>query len=331
MLQAIRRIDMLRKPGKGMLCLTAVLLFASAAFSASRATVTMKTAVVLERSTACLADIATIAGSGQTKKLAGIVVARSLMPGQTRFVDLDYIRIRLKQAGFDPEAINFRGARDVRVTRRAVKLPAGRIEQAVRAAIRSRMPWKDENVTISDISFDDDIVLPKGRLTYRITPNPHEDFLGRTILALHLFVDGEPVRKLWVNANITVMAKVVTVVRPLGKYQHIEPADVALQRRDLSNLSSNTVRSLEGALGSRTTRMIYPNTVLESSMIDAPPLVRRGDVVKIVANAGLMTITATGMVKQQGSKGDRVKVTNMDSKRVITARVTGPGIVEVDF
>jgi len=84
-------------------------------------------------------------------------------------------------------------------------------------------------------------------------------------------------------------------------------------------------------LGNRTTRMIYPNTVLQSSMIALPPLVKRGDIVKIVANSGPMTISVTGMVKQQGRKGEMVRVVNTDSKRIVTARVIGPGSVVVDF
>ncbi|MGD9311101.1 MAG: flagellar basal body P-ring formation chaperone FlgA, partial [Desulfosarcina sp.] len=157
------------------------------------------------------------------------------------------------------------------------------------------------------------------------------DYLGSTILALHLYVDGDLVRKLWVNATISVLADVVTVVQPLGKHQHIQLEDLSIQRRDLSDLTADTVKRLEDALGYRTTRMIYPNTVLRSGMVALPPLVKRGDLVKIVANAGPMTITATGMVKQQGRKGDMVRVMNTDSKRVISARVTGPGAVTVDF
>jgi flagellar basal body P-ring formation protein FlgA len=201
----------------------------------------------------------------------------------------------------------------------------------VETAIRSRMPWKNNDVTIGDITFDDNIALPSGRLTYRIEPTPHEDYIGRTILGLRLFVDGKPVRKLWVKATITVMAKVVTVIRPLGKYQHIQPADLAMEHRDLTKLPADTVLSLKDAVGNRTTRMIYPHTVLESKMMTSPPLVRRGDIVKIIARSGPMIITATGLAKQQGSKGEMVHVANTDSRRVITARVTGPGTVEVDF
>jgi flagella basal body P-ring formation protein FlgA len=193
------------------------------------------------------------------------------------------------------------------------------------------MPWKNEDVTIHDISFDETIQLPTGKVSYRIEPNRNEDYLGRTILAVQLYVNGEPVRRIWANATISVMADVVTVIRPLGKHQHIEQADLSVERRDLCDLSSDTVSRIEDAIGNRTTRMIYPHTVLQSSMIASPPLVRRGDIVKIVANAGPMMITATGMVKQQGCKGEMVRVVNTDSNRIITARVTGPGAVEVEF
>ena len=332
MIQAILPFKRLRKPATILIGLTVTLLLALPAYCAP-VRLTLKTAAVVDRETVHLGDIAALHGGTQrrSKRLAETVVARSLMPGQIRFVDLDYIRIRLKQTGFDPDAMTFQGPREVRITRRAARLPASQIRRAVETAIRSRMPWKNNDVTIGDITFDDNIALPSGRLTYRIEPTPHEDYIGRTILGLRLFVDGKPVRKLWVKATITVMAKVVTVIRPLGKYQHIQPADLAMERRDLTKLPADTVLSLKDAVGNRTTRMIYPHTVLESKMMTSPPLVRRGDIVKIIARSGPMIITATGLAKQQGSKGEMVHVANTDSRRVITARVTGPGTVEVDF
>ncbi len=310
-----------------------VLIWWGTALASPWARLTLKPQTVVDNDDVRLADIASVSVSGSDRLdiLEKTVVARAPQPGQTRFVGVEYIRIRLKQAGFDPGQMRFDGSRDVRITRSAAKLPGDRIRQAVETAIRNRMPWDDADVTISDVQFDRDVEVPKGNLTYQIEPNRHEDYLGATILALHLFVDGKPVRKLWVNATISVMADVVTVVRPLGKHQHIALDDLVIQRRDRADLSADTVARLEDALGFRTTRMIYPNTVLRSGMLALPPVVRRGDLVKIVADAGPMTITATGVVKQQGRKGEMVRVMNTSSKRIILARVTGPGAVKVDF
>lgn len=301
--------------------------------SATPTVVTLKEAVDIDQDAVRLSDIASFGGPATAllESLGETVVGRSPLPGQTRFVDTDYIRIRLKQAGHDTDGIVFRGADDVRITRKAGAIPTERIREAVEMAIRSQMPWRNEDVTIRDIRFDESVSLPTGRLSYRITPARNEDFLGQTILALHLFVDGEPVRKIWVNADISVMADVVVVARALGRNEPIETADLAVEHRDLADLPSDAVRRVDDVIGNRTTRMIYPGTVMQTGMITLPPLVKRGDVVKIVASSGPMTITATGMVKQQGAKGDLVRVVNTDSNRMITARVTGPGAVAVDF
>jgi flagella basal body P-ring formation protein FlgA len=317
----------------GLILMLAPALFVPIAFSADNTCLTLKTAVTVDRDEVRLSDIASLAGGAtRTRKILGAtVVAAAPQPGQTRFVGIDYIRIRLKQAGVDTSAMTYKGPQDVSITRRAAALPGRRIKQAVEATIRSHMPWKQEDVTISGITFDETIQLPTGKLTYRVQPKRNEDFLGRTIVALHLFVDGEPVRKLWVNATISVVADVVTVVNPLGKHQHIEQADLTVERRDLAGLSADTVSRIEDALGNRATRMIYPGTVLQANMIASPPLVKRGDIVRIVADTGAMTITATGMAKQQGRKGEAVRVMNTDSNRVITARVSGAGAVTVDF
>ena len=333
MTTSINRSDNMGKLGACFVIMAAVCLLSPAAFTSDGTCLTLKTAALVEKDSVRLSDIATLTGTSkvQMKTMGATVVARSPQPGQTRFVGIDYIRIRLKQSGIDTASMIFKGPPDVRITRQAAALPIQRIQHAVEMAIRSRMPWKNEDVTISEIGLDETIQLPTGRLTYRIEPSRNERYRGKTIMALHLFVDGDAVRKVWVNATISVMADVVTVIRPLGKHAYIELADLSVERRDLSNLSSDTVSRIEDALGNRTTRMIYPQTVLQSSMFASPPLVRKGDIVKIVASAGPMLITATGTVKQQGCKGDMVRVVNTDSNRIITARVTGPGAVEVNF
>lgn len=310
------------------------LLFPSVAPCASdQIRLTLKEKVVIDHDGVRLADVASISHASKNAAIAlgKIRVANSPLPGQTRFVSVDYLRIRLRKAGFHTDTMIFKGAQDVQISRTAATVPRDTIIRAVESAIRRQMPWRKEDVTIGDIDFDDDIPLPTGQLTHRIVPNRNEDYLGQTVLALHLYVDGKAVRKTWVHADISVITDVVEVIRPLGKHQRIEQEDVAIVRRDLADLSSDTVRSIETALGNRTTQMIYPHTVLKAGMFSLPPLVKRGDIVKIVANAGPMTITATGKVKQKGCKGDMVHVINTDSNRVVTARVIGPGAVEVDF
>ena len=316
-----------------LLILFGVFFFSVASFASSPIQLTLKDAVVIDQDAVRLGDVASISGvpKAVSAPIQTIRVAKSPLPGQTRFLSTDYIRIRLKQAGLQTDAMTFNGPEDVKISRKAASLSQDAIVNAVETAIRQQMPWKREAVIIRNIRFNDDIKLPTGTLTHRIIANRGEDYLGRTTLALHLFVDGDLIKKTWVNADICVMADVVNVVQPLGKQQRITREDLSIVRADLSDLPSNTIRNIEDAIGNRTTQMIYPNTVLKAGMFIPPPLVKRGDIVKIIAHTGPMTITATGKVKKKGARGEMVHVINTDSNRVITARVIGPGAVEVEF
>ncbi|MCD6272106.1 MAG: flagellar basal body P-ring formation protein FlgA, partial [Deltaproteobacteria bacterium] len=83
--------------------------------------------------------------------------------------------------------------------------------------------------------------------------------------------------------------------------------------------------------GRRTRRSIDPATVLRTDLVELPPIVKRGDIVTIVAEAGGMRITALGKIKKKGHKGERLKVINLNSKKEIYARVVDSSTVRVTF
>jgi flagella basal body P-ring formation protein FlgA len=71
--------------------------------------------------------------------------------------------------------------------------------------------------------------------------------------------------------------------------------------------------------------------VLRANLVEMPPLVKRGDVVVIVAETKGLKITALGQVKKKGAMGDRIPVVNFESQKVLYARVMDANTVKVDF
>lgn len=51
----------------------------------------------------------------------------------------------------------------------------------------------------------------------------------------------------------------------------------------------------------------------------------------MTAKVGELRVTAAGIAIENGKLGQSVKVENVDSKKVVTATVTGPGAVEIDL
>ncbi|MGH7231772.1 MAG: flagellar basal body P-ring formation chaperone FlgA, partial [Nitrospiraceae bacterium] len=66
-------------------------------------------------------------------------------------------------------------------------------------------------------------------------------------------------------------------------------------------------------------------------MLAQPYAVRRGDRVTIEARRGGLLIQASGVTKAAGFAGQTLTVTNQDSGKDISAKVVGPGVVQVDF
>jgi flagella basal body P-ring formation protein FlgA len=91
------------------------------------------------------------------------------------------------------------------------------------------------------------------------------------------------------------------------------------------------VTTYEEVLGKRTKRAINTDEVLRTDHIELPPLVKRGDVVSIIAESDGLRITALGEVKKKGCRGERIRVLNLDSKKCIYACVLDSKTVRVDF
>ena len=100
---------------------------------------------------------------------------------------------------------------------------------------------------------------------------------------------------------------------------------------DLARVPADVITDPEAVLGKRTRRAIGSKTVLRANLVEFPPLVKRGDVVVIVAETNGLRITALGQVKKKGARGDRIPVVNFESKKVLYARVMDANTVKIDF
>ncbi len=280
-----------------------------------------------------LGEIAEIKGEDLAllKKLRGIVIGKSPLPGKSRSIDSDYIRIRLKQNGIDLSQIKLQVPIKVEVSRSFIEISKEKIEKIVLDSVYGLIPWKKDQVRIKKICVRNSALLPKGNITYKVVAPKSTDFLGNVTLSVLFKVNRHFEKKIWVTVNIEVLTEMVVTKRPLRRYHVITEDDIHMKKMDLSKVKSNAVTTYEEALGKRTKRAINTGEVLRTDHIELPPLVKRGDVVSIIAESDGLRITALGEVKKKGCRGERIKVLNLDSKKCIYARVLDSNTVRVDF
>ncbi|MBW1706090.1 MAG: flagellar basal body P-ring formation protein FlgA [Deltaproteobacteria bacterium] len=281
-----------------------------------------------------LGQIARIGGDDPAlvQRLKRIVIARAPLPGKGRHLNENYIRLRLKQEKIDLSQMRLEAPRGIEVIRGFVEITKEDIKRAVSDFIYASIPWDREKVKIRDIWVRDNVILPKGKISYSVEPVKNTDFKGSVPLPIRFKVDGNLQKRILVTADIDVFAEVVVTKRPLRRHRRITEDDVEIREKNLAELPSNIILEYEEVLGKRAKRNISANTVLRPDLIEFPPLVKRGDVVLLIAESSGLRITALGMVKQrEGRRGERIRVENIDSKKSLYGRVLDSRTVKVDF
>jgi flagella basal body P-ring formation protein FlgA len=76
-------------------------------------------------------------------------------------------------------------------------------------------------------------------------------------------------------------------------------------------------------IGMETTRTLYKGQAIDTVTLRTPTLIKRNAIVQMEYIKGPMTISSEGRALDKGGLGDRVRVMNLTSKRIVTVVITG--------
>ena len=279
-----------------------------------------------------LGDVSEIKGEDTllVDKLKAITLGKAPLPGEMREISAHYIEVKIKQNDIDPADVKLYLPEKIEVASEAVEVSSQKVEGIIKQFILKKMPWHPEQVTIR-VSPVKSIALATGKVTYEVVPRKREDYLGTTSLSLVFMVNGRVEKKLWVNAYIDVTKEVVVSNHSLRRHYVITKEDIRLEKMNLAELPANVITNPVEAIGRRTRRVIDPNLPIKVNFLEVPPLVKRGDLVTIVAESDTLKITTQGFVTEDGCEGEMVRVINTNSRKDVYARVVDARTVEIDF
>ena len=85
----------------------------------------------------------------------------------------------------------------------------------------------------------------------------------------------------------------------------------------------------EDYLGRELTRSVRAGSVMSPHHVRVPLQVERNETVTLLFRRGPLTMETIGRSLGEGSMGDRVSVLNTSSRKRVTGRIIGEGLVEV--
>jgi flagella basal body P-ring formation protein FlgA len=209
-----------------------------------------------------------------------------------------------------------------------VEVSKDEIRQSVIQFLQRNHPWRDAEVRIQKVRVPGSVLLSFQGYDLSIRAPSNTRYLGHT--PLEVVFQGETSQKrIWVSAYLEVLHPVVVIKKPMVRHQIIMQDDVCLEKRDLAKVPPGAITEVNEAVGLRLKRTVGVGTVLRGTMMDKPPLVNRGDVVKLLIETESLRITTLGRVDERGGLGDTVRVINLDSKRRVYGRVVDGRTVRV--
>jgi flagella basal body P-ring formation protein FlgA len=289
--------------------------------------------VKMDKDLILLKDLVHIYGDDRqlNQKIGRIEMGNVLPLGQSRIIDEKDIRRSIKRAGIKSEKIEITLSQPISVTRAAMTISPDLIKTSVRNFIINHLAFKKATVTIKEIRWSGPVNLPKGKLSYHIEPKYHSDLIGKISLTIFFDVNGQLEKRLLVFAKVEVVKKVVLARNLISRGQLIQRSDLELCTLELSQIKGQPLTDIESLSGKRAIHHIYPKQVILENDVEIPPVVMRGDTVKIVVNFSNLTATARGVVRENGRIGDKIKVVNIDSKKSLYATVIDHNTVRINL
>lgn len=205
--------------------------------------------------------------------------------------------------------------------------PNAEISGKAESYLRERTGKSANRTTVKAGSLDPRHKLP-------LCDQPLDAFLrrgteisARTIVGVRC--EGTRQWTVYVPVNVFVTARVYTAGRTLPRNHLLTEADIRIDERDVSRSAAGYMSNKDRLIGQRLKQQVIAGRIITPAMLQADFIVRRGQSVTLIAAGGGINIKMSGKALKDGALGQRIRVENSKSGRVVEGIVRSQELVEV--
>ena len=302
---------------------------------AGKIEISLKDKVILEEDEITIKDISTVTGEDAelVNKVEGIVIGNAPGANSTRRINLSFIKMRLKSSSVDVSEVIFTDAKSSLVSVESTKIKGLEIAQKAKEYLLDFLPMDDRETTVELGRIPADQWVPKRRdkIDFFITLIDTSKDRGKIELVVSASSDSKRYFKVPVYFNVRVFEFVAITKRKLRRKQEITRENLFIARRDTTRMRGMAFSSIDDLKGMTTIASVQANTILTDHMVEIPPTIKQGSLVKLIVERSGFKIVTKGLAQQTGYKGDVIKIKNMNSKKMLYGKVINSGSVNVVY
>lgn len=135
---------------------------------------------------------------------------------------------------------------------------------------------------------------------------------------------------LMLNADIQVFRDVVVLRDHIGRGDRVTALSLTLHKRNIADLQRGYFTSLKQVINNISKRSLKAGTALNPGMIDLPIIVKRGQAITLKVDRAGFSVDMKGLALRKGRQGDKIKVKNNSSGKVLYGTVISADLVLID-
>ncbi len=278
-----------------------------------------------------LGELATITGEDKEriKALAATKLGNAPSPGHRLSLTSDTLGTRLAASGADLGEINWLVPPTIIVTTAAQTISGERLQAAASEALQSQLSAAgDTELSVTPLGAAPDVMAPLGSVDIKAEFPAGIRYNAPTAAVVAISADGRPFTTVSLRFNVKAYQQVVVAARNIAAREAITADSVRTERREIGKIAGY-ITDTGKVMGLAARRPITAGTPLTESSVDKPLMIKRGTAVTILVKAGGMIIAAGGQTMQDGREGELIRVQNVTSKRIVSARVVDTNTVQV--
>ncbi len=302
--------------------------FAAEFCIASVITINTESKVVSE--TIYVKDIATInASDALLKKINDIKIGTSPKPGKQKNIPASLIKARiLSEIPSDGLEIILPG-KIVIVKREFQIIPEESLRRIFRKYVENRLPGK--KIKISGIKIKGNKELASGKLSLEVEEVKDKKISGHFRLIVNAKPETGKSRRILISGWIDRYENVVYAKNEIKKGGTINANNLFTELTNITKYPSDLFNSISMMNGQVAKTKIRKGVLIRQKMISISPAVKKGEMVKVTAKSGLLTVVTIGLATENAQIGEQIRVRNIKSKKIITGLVLNSKTVEVVF
>lgn len=206
---------------------------------------------------------------------------------------------------------------------------AAEVTDAIRDSVASCHPnTPNERFEVVPLHSLEHYALAPGDVALQLVEPTRPCDVGR--MTYHVRVQREN-RTVLVPVGVEVQrfARGYGAKRDVSRGASIAPGDVELEWFDVTYKPADPIRDEDAFSGMVAKTRIRRGVMFTSDVLELAPMIVSGSKVTVRCSGSGFRILAEGIAREDGRSGERIRVKNLASGRILRAVVVAPGVVEL--